>query len=77
MNEKESQISAIEQQMAAIKDSVAEMVSIFKKSQFFLSVAQNMQYDEETQFNENNVTIYLAELEEYISLLITYMAYQQ
>lgn len=36
-----------------------------------------MQYDEETQFNENNVTVYLAELEEYISLLITYLAYKQ
>jgi len=36
-----------------------------------------MQYDEETQFNENNVTLYLAELEEYISLLITYLAYKQ
>lgn len=36
-----------------------------------------MQYDEDTQFNENNVTMYLAELEEYISLLITYLAYKQ
>jgi hypothetical protein len=36
-----------------------------------------MQYDEETQFKENNVTMYLAELEEYISLLITYLAYKQ
>jgi hypothetical protein len=53
------------------------MVDLFKQSQFFLSVAQHMQYDEETQFNENNVTIYLAELEEYISLLITYLAYKQ
>jgi len=36
-----------------------------------------MQYDEDTQFKENNVTLYLAELEEYISLLITYIAYKQ
>jgi len=35
-----------------------------------------MQYDDDTQFNENNVTVYLAELEEYIALLITYMAYK-
>jgi hypothetical protein len=53
------------------------MVDLFKRSSFFLSVAQNMQYDEDTMFNENNVTVYLAELEEYISLLITYMAYKQ
>ena len=36
-----------------------------------------MHYDEETQFNENNVTHYLAELEEYIAILITFMAYRQ
>ena len=53
------------------------MVEQFKQSQFFLSVAQHMQYDEDTQFNENNVTLYLAELEEYVSLLITYVAYRQ
>jgi hypothetical protein len=35
-----------------------------------------MHYDEDTQFNENNVTVYLAELEEYIAILITYMAYK-
>lgn len=42
-----------------------------------LTVAQSMQYEEETQFNENNVTLYLAELEEYISMFITYLAYKQ
>jgi hypothetical protein len=62
--------------MRSIKDSVREMVDLFKVSKFFLSVASNMQYDEDTQFNENNVTIYLSELEEYISLLITFMAYR-
>lgn len=74
---KESQIKDIENQMTVIRDYVKEMVDVFKKSQFFLSVAQNMQYDEDTQFNENNVTMYLAELEEYNSLLITYLAYKQ
>ena len=53
------------------------MVEAFKKSHFFLSVASNMQYDEDTVFNEANVTSYLAELEEYISLFITYLAYKQ
>eukprot|EP00347_Sterkiella_histriomuscorum_P022526 403338159 len=76
-NIKESQIQDIEGQMGTIRDYVKQMVDMFKQSQFFLSVAQNMQYDEETQFNENNVTLYLAELEEYISLLITFMAYKQ
>lgn len=59
-----------------IKNFVWHMVENFKKSHFFLSVAQNNQYDESTVFNENNVVLYLAELEEYISLFITYMAYK-
>jgi hypothetical protein len=63
--------------MTQIRGNVKSMVDQFKTSQFFLSVAQNMQYDEDTQFKENNVTLYLAELEEYISLLITYIAYKQ
>ena len=36
-----------------------------------------MNYDENTSFNENNVIPYLAELEEYISALITYVAYKR
>lgn len=44
---------------------------------FRLAVAQHMQYDEGTQFNENNVTHYLSELEEYISNFITYLAQRE
>ena len=77
MKEKDNQIKNIEQQMITIKNYVQNMVDNFKKSHFFLSVAQNAQYDEDTQFNENNVISYLAELEEYISLFITYLAYKQ
>ena len=77
MAEKENQIKNIENQLGTIKNNVQSMVENFRKSHFFLSVAQNMQYDEDTTFNENNVTQHLAELEEYISLFITYMAYKQ
>lgn len=35
-----------------------------------------MSYDEHTHFNEGNITAYLAELEEYISSLITYTAHK-
>jgi vacuolar-type H+-ATPase subunit I/STV1 len=77
MKEKDLQIKNIEQQMITIKQFVHSMCDNFKKSHFFLSVAQNAQYDEDTQFNENNVISYLAELEEYISLFITYLAYKQ
>jgi hypothetical protein len=52
------------------------MCEHFKDSKFFLSVAQNMQYDDDTNFNETNVTQFLAELEEYVSLFITYLAYK-
>jgi hypothetical protein len=63
--------------MNVLKDYSWQMVDLFKQSNFFLNVAQHMQYDEDVQFNENNVTMYLAELEEYISMLITYLAYRQ
>ena len=36
-----------------------------------------MQYDEDTTFNESNVVMFLSELEEYISLFITYLAYKE
>lgn len=36
-----------------------------------------MSYDENTNFNENNIIPYLAELEEYISSLITFVAYRR
>ena len=35
-----------------------------------------MEYAETTTFNEGNVILFLAELEEYISLFITYLAYK-
>jgi hypothetical protein len=40
-------------------------------------VAANMSYDENTLFNESNITMYLAELEEYISSLITFVAFKR
>jgi hypothetical protein len=36
-----------------------------------------MPYDDHTLFNENNIILYLAELEEYISSLITYVAFKR
>jgi len=53
------------------------MVEKFKESHFKLAVANHMQYDEEVQFNENNVTLYLSELEEYVSQFITYLAQRE
>ena len=53
------------------------MIRLFKKSRFYLSVATHMSYDENTNFNESNIIPYLAELEEYISSLITYAAFKR
>jgi len=74
---KEAQITNIEQQMSQIKEFVWKMCEKFKESHFKLSVASHMQYDEDLQFNENNVAIYLSELEEYISNFITYLAQRE
>lgn len=63
--------------MAQIKDFVWKMIDKFGASSFKLSVASHMQYDETLQFNENNVTLYLCELEEYISNFITYLAQKE
>lgn len=53
------------------------MCSKFGKSHFSLSVAEPMEYNEGTEFNEKNVTQYLAELEEHISSFIIYMAQKE
>ena len=60
-----------------IQSSVATMVSMFKQSKFFLCVAQKMNYEDGIGFTENNIVSYLAELEEYISSLITYNAFKR
>lgn len=53
------------------------MVDMFKKSKFFLCVAQKQNYQDGIVFTENNIVQYLAELEEYISSLITYTAFKK
>lgn len=50
---------------------------MFKKCKFFLAVAQKMSYEDGFTFNESNIINYLAELEEYISSLITYTAFKR
>lgn len=63
-------------QLGIIQDHVERMVTLFKKSKFILAVASNMSYEDGTAFNDTNVIQYLAELEEYISSLITYQAFK-
>lgn len=61
----------------AIQVHVCNMVTMFKQSKFFLCVAQKMNYEDGIGFTENNIVQYLAELEEYISSLITYNAFKK
>jgi paraquat-inducible protein B len=72
--EKEAQILEVENQMVDIKKFVQQMVGNFQDSEFSLSVSSPMQYHEDVPFNENNVTQYLSELEEYVSSFITFLA---
>ena len=66
----------LHRQLQNIYENVDKMVKMFKRSRFFLSVAQRMSYDEGVTFTETNITQYLAELEEHISSLITYVAFK-
>lgn len=59
-----------------IQQFVAAMVNAFKESKFYLCVAQRQNYTDGINFTENNIVQYLAELEEYISSLITYTAFK-
>lgn len=47
---------------------------MFQNARFRSSVSTKQTYDSETNFNENNITNYLAELEEYIAYLVTMVA---
>jgi coiled-coil domain-containing protein 63/114 len=67
----------LETNMQKIQSSVQKMVTQFQLSKFRPAVTQPMSYDEETVFNNKNVTLFLAELEEYISELITHNEYKK
>ena len=60
-----------------IQEPVQVMVEAFVSTKFFLSVASKMNYDDGIVFTENNIVAYLAELEEYIGSLVTYMAFKR
>ena len=56
---------------------VHKMVDMFLRAKFTANVASRMPYNSETHFSEGNITNYLSELEEYISNLITVLAYKK
>jgi hypothetical protein len=57
-----------------IQPNVERMIKEFSKTKFFLSVAHKQIYEQGFNFNESTIVSYLAELEEYIAILITYLA---
>lgn len=60
-----------------IQESVQKMVENFKRCKFLLNVANQMDYDDGIVFTENNITNYLAELEEYVCALVTVTAFKK
>lgn len=73
----DTKMQELENNMGKIQSSVQKMVTQFQLSKFRPAVTQPMSYDEETVFNNKNVTLFLAELEEYISELITHNEYKK
>ena len=79
-----SKIVRINQEIGGVQSDFAEMqllckdlVNEFKKAKFSTRVATQWIYDEHTNFNENNITMYLSEIEEQISSLLTYVAHKR
>ena len=65
------EINDQEQEFQEMQLICQELTLDFKDAQFSTNVSTAQSYDEHTHFTEQNITTYLAELEEYISSLIT------
>ena len=72
-----NECDSIQTDFGSIKNIVQQMVELFHEAKFTANVSRRMRYDDETSFNESNITSYLSELEEYISGLITINAYKK
>ena len=71
------EVDLVQEEFDEIQEVVHSLVKEFSRVKFSTKVSQHMQYDSQTQFNENNITLYLAELEEYFASLLTYLAVQK
>ena len=72
-----NEVDSTKKMFKKVQSSVSAMVEMFKRSKFFLCVAQMQSYSDGIAFTENNIVQYLAALEEYISSLITYTAFKR
>lgn len=73
----EEECNYVQEEFDEMQQVVKTLAAQFKKAKFKPRVSTAQVYDAETQFNESNITLYLAELEEYFSSLITYTAKQR
>ena len=71
------EVDSVQGEFDDIQGTVRELVKKFNLAKFSTKVGSKMQYNEETTFNEANITNYLAELEEYFATLIAYLANQK
>jgi hypothetical protein len=71
------EVNDVQEEFDEIQQVVMDLVKQFQLAKFSTKVGQRMQYSDETNFNENNITMYLSELEEYFATLITYIATQR
>lgn len=71
------EVTEVQDEFDEIQQVVMQLVKQFGAAKFATKVGNKMQYNEETTFNENNITMYLAELEEYFATLIAYLANQR
>ena len=78
--EHDSTLAAIEnlkQEISSIQEPVEEMLKEFEECQFTLEFNKKLTKDEGFVVNEQNVEQYLGELEEYLSSLLTHLAYEK
>ena len=79
-SEHQATLTAIEnlkEEISSIQEPVEEMLKEFEECQFTLEFNKKLTKDEGFAVNEQNVEQYLGELEEYLSSLLTHLAYEK
>ncbi|MFM6159076.1 MAG: hypothetical protein ACKPE3_39875, partial [Sphaerospermopsis kisseleviana] len=68
------EIERMKNELSRIKDPVEEMVKTFEECEFDLEMTKKLTRDDSFCVNEQNIEPYLAELEEYLNLLVDEVA---
>ncbi|CAG9334055.1 unnamed protein product [Blepharisma stoltei] len=72
----QEEIQSLKDEISSIQEPVEEMIKEFEECNFTLEFNKKLTRDEGFLVNEQNVEQYLGELEEYLSSLITHLAYE-